>query len=60
MGLGFDRLVALMLGYNDIREVIAFPRNKAAQNPMDGSPAEIDDRQLKETSIKIDSKKKKK
>ena len=48
MGLGVDRLVALMLGYIDIREVIAFPKNKAAQCPMDGSPAEISEQQLKE------------
>ena len=53
MGLGFDRLVALMLGFNDIREVIAFPKNKAAQNPMDGSPSEVEPIQLKETHIEI-------
>ena len=60
MGLGFDRLVALMLGYNDIREVIAFPKNKAAQNPMDGSPAEVDEKQLEEAHIKLDLQKEKK
>ncbi len=54
MGLGFDRAVALMLGYSDIREVIAFPKNKAAQCPMDGSPAEVDEKQLKEAHIKLD------
>ncbi len=54
MGLGVDRLVASMLCYNDIREVIAFPKNKAAQNTMDGSPAEVDDKQLKEAHIKLD------
>jgi aspartyl-tRNA synthetase len=59
MGLGFDRMVALMLGYNDIREVIAFPKNKSAQNPMDGSPSEIDKKQLKETHIETKGKKKK-
>lgn len=59
MGLGFDRLVALMLGYNDIREVIAFPRNKSAQNPMDDSPSEISEKQIKETHIKLDLPKKK-
>ena len=58
MGLGLDRLVALMLGYNDIREVIAFPKNKAAQCPMDGSPAEVDEKQLKEAHIKLDLEKK--
>ena len=59
MGLGLDRLIALMLGYNDIREVIAFPKNKSAQNPMDGSPSEVSDIQLKEANIKLDLSKKK-
>ncbi|HLC57797.1 MAG TPA: amino acid--tRNA ligase-related protein, partial [Candidatus Nanoarchaeia archaeon] len=58
MGLGFDRLVALMLGYTDIREVIAFPKNKEAQNPMDDCPADVDHKQLKEAHIKIDLEKK--
>ncbi|MFC1691114.1 aspartate--tRNA ligase [Nanoarchaeota archaeon] len=51
MGLGVDRTVALMAGTNDIREVIAFPKNKAAQCPMDGCPAEIDDHQIRELHI---------
>ncbi|MBI4159146.1 aspartate--tRNA ligase [Candidatus Woesearchaeota archaeon] len=54
MGMGFDRTVALLLGGNDIREVIAFPKNKNAQCPMDGSPAEVDEKQLKEAHIKTD------
>jgi aspartyl-tRNA synthetase len=54
MGLGVDRLVAMMLGTNDIREVIAFPKNKAAQCPMDDSPNVIDEAQLKELHIKVD------
>jgi len=58
MGLGVDRLVALMLGYNDIREVIAFPKNKSAQCPMDGSPGDVDEIQLKEAHVKIDIPKK--
>jgi aspartyl-tRNA synthetase len=58
MGLGFDRLVALMQGYNDIREVIAFPKNKAAQNPMDESPNEVSSEQLMEANIKLDIKNK--
>ena len=58
MGLGFDRFVALLLGGNDIREVIAFPKNKSAQCPMDGSPAEVDEKQLREANIKLDTKKK--
>ncbi len=59
MGLGFDRIVALMCGYNDIREVIAFPKNKDAECPMDGSPSEVDEKQLKELHIKVDVVKKK-
>jgi aspartyl-tRNA synthetase len=52
--IGFDRLVSMMNGISDIREVIAFPKNKAAECPMDGSPSEIDKAQLKELHIKTD------
>ncbi|MBI2124515.1 aspartate--tRNA ligase [Candidatus Woesearchaeota archaeon] len=53
-GLGFDRLAGLMQGIHDIREVIAFPKNKAAENPMDGSPNEASEKQLAELHIKLD------
>ncbi|MEK6943469.1 MAG: amino acid--tRNA ligase-related protein, partial [Nanoarchaeota archaeon] len=53
-GLGFDRLTSLMQGMSDIREVIAFPKNKSAENPMDGSPSEPSDKQLSELHIKLD------
>ena len=56
MGLGLDRLVALMQGLNDIREVIAFPKNKAAECPMDGCPSKVSDKQLKELGIKLSKK----
>ena len=52
MGLGFDRLVAMMLGTNDIREVIAFPKNKNAESPMDGCPSDIDQKQMDELKIR--------
>lgn len=55
---GFDRLVALMCGFNDIREVIAFPKNKKAENPMDGCPSDINPQQLKELGLKLDFVKK--
>ena len=58
IGIGFDRCVALLNGILDIREVIAFPKNKAAECPMDDSPAEAEDKQLKELHIKLDLPKK--
>ncbi len=58
IALGFDRLVALMSGYNDIREVMAFPKNKAAECPMDGSPQDWNDQFLKELHLKLDFVKK--
>jgi len=53
MGLGLDRLVALMAGTSDIREVIAFPKNKNAECPMDGCPNEVSENQLDELGISI-------
>ena len=53
MGIGVDRLVALVLGLEDIREVIAFPKNTNAQCTMDGSPGNISEEQLNELGIKI-------
>ncbi|MBR9699673.1 aspartate--tRNA ligase [Candidatus Woesearchaeota archaeon] len=52
MGLGFDRLVAILCGTHDIREVIAFPKNKNAECPMDGSPGPVDKKQLDELGLK--------
>jgi aspartyl-tRNA synthetase len=50
---GLDRLVALMAGVDNIRDVIAFPKTATAQSLMDGAPSEIDDNQLKELNLKI-------
>lgn len=58
LALGFDRMCALLNGINDIREVMAFPKNKNAECPMDGCPSEVDKDQLKELSIKLDIVKK--
>jgi len=51
---GLDRLVALMCGTNDIREVIAFPKNKQGECPMDGCPSEIDEKVRRELKLKIE------
>ncbi len=58
IAIGFDRLCALLCGLEDIREVIAFPKTKSAENPMDGSPQEWTSEFLKELSLKLDVVKK--
>ncbi|PIN75380.1 aspartate--tRNA ligase [Candidatus Woesearchaeota archaeon CG10_big_fil_rev_8_21_14_0_10_37_12] len=58
IALGLDRTTALLSGIADIREVIAFPRNKAAENPMDGSPQEWNKEFLDDLHMKLDVVKK--
>ena len=53
MGLGFDRLVALICGEDSIKEVIAFPKTTAAACPLTESPNIVDDKQLDELGIAI-------
>lgn len=54
LAFGLDRVCALISGTNDIREVIAFPKNKNAECPMDGCPSDVEPQQLKELFIKKD------
>ncbi len=53
---GIDRIVMLLAGEINIREITLFPLNQNAQDLMMGAPSEVDDKQLKELSIKIDKK----
>lgn len=53
LALGFDRLCALLNGFDDIREVIAFPKTKSAENPMDGSPTPITEEHLEELNLEF-------
>jgi len=50
---GIDRLVALLLGEENIREVIAFPKTQSGGDPLTGAPAEIDPAQLEELGLRL-------
>ena len=49
---GIDRIVMLLAGKENIREITLFPMNQNAQDLMMQAPSEVDDKQLKELSIK--------
>jgi aspartyl-tRNA synthetase len=49
---GLDRLIALICGFNDIREVIAFPKTQSGTSLLDGCPSTIDALQLRELKLK--------
>ena len=53
IAVGVDRLVAILLGRESIREVVAFPKTQRAYCPMTDAPSPVDDRQLKDLGIKI-------
>tara|TARA_B100000989_G_scaffold295439_1_gene276543 strand:- start:186 stop:1973 length:1788 start_codon:yes stop_codon:yes gene_type:complete len=54
---GIDRIVMLLAGKENIREVTLFPMNQNAQDLMMKAPSEVEDKQLKELSLKKDVKK---
>lgn len=54
LAFGLDRLVALTLGFEDIRDAIAFPKVQNASELMSKCPSEADPKSLEELCIKID------
>jgi len=54
---GIDRIVMLLAGKENIREVTLFPMNQNAQDLMMQAPSDVDEKQLKELGIKKDIKK---
>lgn len=55
LALGLDRFVMLLAGEDNIREVIAFPKNNKATDPMTQAPSSVSAQQLEELSLDIHS-----
>ena len=58
IAFGFDRLVMVLVGATQIRDVIAFPKTTSALSLMDGAPAQVTDKQLKELGLSLRGKRK--
>jgi aspartyl-tRNA synthetase len=56
---GVDRMVMLLAGESNIREVIAFPMNQKAQDLMMNAPNTVSEKQLRELHIKLNVPKEK-
>ena len=50
---GLDRLVAILAGEDNIREVIAFPKTQSGQDPMTNAPTRAENKQLDELGIRV-------
>lgn len=50
---GIDRLVALLVGEENIREVIAFPKTQSGADPLTGAPGPVPDEQLRELGLRL-------
>ena len=55
LALGLDRFVMLLAGEENIREVIAFPKNNKASDPMTQAPSPVSASQLEELSLQVEA-----
>ena len=58
MAPGIDRIVMLLAGKDNIREITLFPMNQQAEDLLMGAPSKPNEEQLKELNIKVIEKKK--
>jgi aspartyl-tRNA synthetase len=52
IAFGLDRIVAILLGRDSIRDVIAFPKTASGVDPMSGAPSPVDARQVRELGLR--------
>jgi aspartyl-tRNA synthetase len=53
IALGIDRMTMVLAGEENLRDVIAFPKNQAGVDPMSGAPTAVTDEQLDELGIRL-------
>ena len=54
LAIGLDRFVMLLAGEDNIREVIAFPKNNKATDPMTQAPSVVSEKQLEELQLQVE------